>query len=466
MSQPNPNQGEQVLLRQSVKGRPVEPPSPWERSKGKVYALILIALMLGIAGLSAAAYNKAFDGSVPITLKADRAGLQMQAGNRVKIRGVDLGRVDEVKLSEDQKGVDITLAVKPELLKQIPDNATVSLEQLSAFGNKAVQMNYPAQPSGKFLAEGSVIDTSHISVEVNSTFDSLTTLLNRIQPSKLNSVLGGLANTFEGNGDTLGADFTQLNAYLKKFNGDLPALQRDWRSAGAFADVYAGAGNDIVDTLKNASVITNTLDERRENFERVLEQTGAAGDELSDFFGENAVPLTKMLRSLRPFTSLLDEYAPVITCFIDGAGVAYDGLAAKGFTEAGADFEVNVVEPGGTEQYKYPRDLPRVGPGWEKGPNCRGLPVVTNSEDSLADYTPDPPSLNQRTVDNSPRVAPSVLSQLDVNQPIPNIPPLPVSLKKSLLAKSSTAYPPLVQFFGPQALYSPEQLKKMKKAGK
>jgi phospholipid/cholesterol/gamma-HCH transport system substrate-binding protein len=112
-----------------------------------------------------------------------------------------------------------------------------------------------------------------------------------------------------------------------------------------------------------------------------------------------------MLASLRPTTSLLQEYSPEFTCFIDGAGVTYDDIM-KIWTPSGANFEINLVNPGATEPYKYPQDLPKIGPGPQKGPNCRGLPVVTNDEDSLADYTPDPGSYNQKQTDNSPKISP------------------------------------------------------------
>src|SRR5581483_2544488 len=408
MSQPN--EGMKPLMPSPMKGKPLDPPTPWERSKGKVYAILLIVLIFAVGGLSAAAYNHAFDGTVPITIQADRAGLQMHTGNRVKIRGVDLGRVSAVKLNDDQKSVSITLNVDPDLLKEIPDNATVSLEQLSAFGNKAGKITTPGKGPGQFLHEGSVIDVNHVSTEINSTFDEFMTLLTEIKPSKLNAVLGGLANSFQDNGDAIGSTITQANAYLKKFNPLLVPLQRDWRSAGGFSDVYAGAGNSIADTIRNAGTIADTVADEHDNFRKTARAASRVGNEINDFFGDNAEDLTKTVRGFRPFTSLIDEYAPEITCYIDGEAVLWDRMSAA-FNESGPEFEANMVQPGTTELYRYPRDLPTVGPGAEKGPNCRGLPVVSHAEDSLADYTTGPESFNQRTTDNSPRLNPGSPAQ-------------------------------------------------------
>lgn len=412
----------------STKGAPVPPPSTWSRLKNKVYALVLIAIILVMFTISGLAYNQAFDGTVRMTVEADRAGLQMQAGNRVKVQGVDLGRVDSVRLNPDGEGVDIVLAVNPDLLAQVPTNVNVSLEQLTAFGSKAVQMALPENPSGEFLSAGSVIEAQQVSAEINTVFDELMTLLNRVEPAKLNTVTSALAETLRGNGEAIGTTIGQTNAYLKKFNTNLPQLQRDFRSLAGFSQVYADAGPDIADLLSNAGVIALTFDERRENFKRVLLSTETVGRTAEDFFAENAVPLVDTLESLRPFTSLLEEYAPGLTCFIDGAAVTYDGLNTKMYDEGGIQFEVNFVQPGSSERYHYPEDLPTVGPGPEDGPNCRGLPVVTEDEDSLHDYTTGPPSLNQRTTDNSPQPIQKPEQQTDPTKPLTQ----------------------LEQFFGPQ----------------
>jgi phospholipid/cholesterol/gamma-HCH transport system substrate-binding protein len=236
------------------------------------------------------------------------------------------------------------------------------------------------------------------------------TLLTEIKPSKLNAVLGGLANSFQDNGDAIGSTITQANAYLKKFNPLLVPLQRDWRSAGGFSDVYAGAGNSIADTIRNAGTIADTVADEHDNLRKTAKAASKVTLEIYDFFGDNAEDLTKTVRGFRPFTSLIDEYAPEITCFIDGEAVLWDRMSAA-FNESGPEFEANMVQPGTTELYRYPRDLPTVGPGAEKGPNCRGLPVVSHAEDSLADYTTGPESFNQRTTDNSPRLNPGSPAQ-------------------------------------------------------
>jgi phospholipid/cholesterol/gamma-HCH transport system substrate-binding protein len=380
------------------------PPTPWEKSKYRVYALILIGIVAAGFALAYAGYSKAFTPTIPVTLQADRAGLQMHENNRVKIRGVDLGRVQSVTLNDAGNGVDIELALDPDLARTVPTNATVSLEQLTAFGNKAIQFNYPANPSGQFLDSGSVIAATHVSTEVNNTFDELMGVLNDVQPSKLNATLGAFAQTFQGKGDQLGSTITKANDYFKKLNPELPALQKDMRSFSGFSQVYADAAPDIVDTARNAGVASKVFADPATDWPHLMRTLQGVGGSIDGFFGTNGDPLTDMLSSLRPGTSLLREYSPALTCFIDGASHTYDLLNTRLIDGNGfARFEVNMLM--GQEPYQYPRDLPSTDPGSQRGPNCRGLPVVDKSEDSLNDYTIGPRRYNQDKPDNSLRIA-------------------------------------------------------------
>jgi phospholipid/cholesterol/gamma-HCH transport system substrate-binding protein len=392
----------------------------WDRIRLKIHALLLIAIVVSVGGIAAAAYNHAFTSSIPVTLQASRAGLQMHAGNRVQIRGVDLGLVDEVNLNPDQTGVTIVMRLNPKLAEQVPVNVTASLDQLTAFGNKTVQLSFPTNPVTQTLRAGSVINAQHVTTEVNNAFDQLVTVLNEVQPAKLNATLGAFAQTLQGRGDSIGVTLTKADQYLNKFNRNLPALQDDFRISTGFSNVYADVAPDLVELFGNAGTTAATLADKRTDFPGLLSSLHNLGGEADDFFAENADPLTNMLKSLRPTTSLLKQYSPALTCFLDGTGVSYRKLN-KLFNENGLPFDITFA-PGSGGSYQYPKDLPRIGPGPEPGPNCRGLPVLTGEELGETAYTSDPPDLRGRS--NSPLQVPH--------------------------------QPAVVQFFGPRALLPPE----------
>lgn len=352
-----------------------------ERVRYKLAALVLIGIIVGIFALTVAMYQNDFTPSADITVKAERAGLQMRPGTVVKLRGVDVGKVGDVRPDSDG-GADITLIMQPDKLGSIPDNVGVSLEQLTAFGNKHVALTLPAQPSAGRLHEGSVVDARHVSVEVNTVFDDLANVLNAMPAAKVNEMLGAIAGTVQGHGQDIGTTIQTLDSYLAKFNQNLPQLRTDFAKGSQVLDVYAAATPDLMKILANGSVTADSIVAEQGNLHSTMDSLLSMSDVGSDFLRVNAGSLLHVLSSAIPTTTLLQRYSPEITCFLQGMdktnrmqqpnwGVKAPGLAADIF-----------LLPG-NEAYQNPRNLPVMGA--TGGPNCNGLPGL--------DGTKVPPSL-------------------------------------------------------------------------
>jgi phospholipid/cholesterol/gamma-HCH transport system substrate-binding protein len=354
--------------------------------KYRVAALTLIAVCTVLGWTAVEMYNQRFTPFTHVTLRADRAGLQMHPGNRVKFQGVDLGKVDSVSLAQDGRSVTLGLSLFPDAAKRVPANAAVSLEQLTAFGNKTVQLSYPQQPSNETLHEGSQLSAGHVSVEANTVFEHLADVLSYLPADKLSATLGAFAQALQGRGDKIGDTVVVADNYLRQINADLPAIQRDARSAATFSNLYADVTPDLIKILGNVTITSQTLTDRRQDLAAALTGASDLGAEGQQLFSENATPLVEALASLRPTTSLLAQYSPELTCVLQGAAKTLDSITPA-FTDSGVAVDATLSV--GDRQYQYPKDLPRVGPGLLKGPNCRGLPHIMPGEEHLADATPD-----------------------------------------------------------------------------
>ena len=77
------------------------------------------------------------------------------------------------------------------------------------------------------MRAGQVLDADHVTVEVNTVFEQLTSVLSKIEPAKLNETLGAIATAFNGRGTQLGQTLSDLNAFLAKFEPSLPNLSHD-----------------------------------------------------------------------------------------------------------------------------------------------------------------------------------------------------------------------------------------------
>ncbi len=104
--------------------------------------LAFVTVVVLLVGLAIAQYAGAFRSSVPVLLKADHAGSQLNQRADVKVRGMIVGRVDSITSTGD--GADIMLGIDPDKIDQIPQNVTARLLPKTLFGEKFVALDPPA----------------------------------------------------------------------------------------------------------------------------------------------------------------------------------------------------------------------------------------------------------------------------------------------------------------------------------
>ncbi|MBN9758193.1 MCE-family protein Mce1A [Pseudonocardia sp. Ae406_Ps2] len=344
------------------------------RFKYRVYALILIGVVLGFLSLCTAMYLNAFADTVPVTLKADRSGLQMYPGNRVQLKGVDVGKVGSVSLADGDRGaVDIVLDMDADRIGQVPADARVSLDQLTAFGAKTVQLTMPATPSGRMLAAGDQIATDSVTVEVNTLFDSLDRILDTLGPREVSEVIGNLATALDGRGEQVGETASQLAAYLKRFNANLPQLQTDFRKGADLANLYGDVAGDLVTVLDNGAVTSRTIVEQQADLESFLFQISRVSRTGEAFFLQNRDGIRNVTQTALPTTELLRDYSPMFACWLKGLDKSRQQLEQQQGNTVPGFVGLVTLEPGDTP-YTSP---PVVGA--DNGPDCHGMPDLDGS---------------------------------------------------------------------------------------
>ncbi|MCE3550801.1 MCE family protein [Pseudonocardia sp. RS11V-5] len=338
--------------------------------KLKVYALILLGVIGGFAALCVAVYNNAFTATVPVYVRADRSGLQMYPGNRVQLLGVDVGRVGDVSLDDGGRTVQITLDMDPDKLDAIPANAGVQLNQLTAFGAKTVGITVPQQPSSVRLAANDTLMTDRVTVEVNTLFDHLDTVLTTLQPDKVSAFLGNMAQALQGRGAQIGETAGELEAYLRRFNENLPDLQRTLASGADLTNLYADIAPDLTNLLDDAAFTSRTVVDQQAQLDSFFYQVTRLSGVGADFFRQNGDNLQEVVHTALPTTDLLREYSPEFACFFQGMDEGRKRLEkTQGDTVPG--LVGNTTFEPGDRAYDGPPVVAATG-----GPNCNGLPSV------------------------------------------------------------------------------------------
>lgn len=344
-----------------------------------LWTCVLFALIGGLLVLTLGAYNRDFQTYARVTLTSDRAGLVMEPGATVKLRGVQVGRVASIQPGEPVK---LQLELYPDQLKYIPANIEAEITATTAFGAKYVGLLAPAHPSAKRLSDGAVVASHNVSVEVNTLFQNLVGVLNQIDTPKLNAVLTALAEGLRGNGDAIGEATTDLNQVLMAINPRSETIRADYRSLKGFSDTYNAAAQNILTVLDAASVTSTTITKNAKELDSLLLNVSGFARSGTNLIGPSRDNLVHSINALESTTRLLMKYNPELTCTLVGANnvLNFGGADATGGTN-GYSLITDVALLLGDDAYGYPDNLPtndiKGGPGGQ--PGCGSLPDVAKN---------------------------------------------------------------------------------------
>ncbi|MDT5016849.1 MAG: phospholipid/cholesterol/gamma-HCH transport system substrate-binding protein [Mycobacterium sp.] len=343
------------------------------------FTLILVVIAAVLIWLSYALFAGTLRREVPVTLTSDRAGLVMETNAKVKLRGVQVGRV--AAITGGKEPVVLKLQIDPDQIPNIPANVEAQIRATTVFGAKFVDLVYPDDPSTKRLAEGQVLKSRNVSTEVNTVFQNVVAVLNQIDTAKLNSTLSALAEGVRGQGEKIGQATTDANQVLLELNARSETIGEDWRALKGFNDAYSGAAQDILTVLNAASTTSATITSHSKQLDALLLATIGLSNSGISLLAPNQANLIKAINVLEPTTNLLYKYNPEYTCLLMGAKTLLD---TGGYDAPGGNGRTLVLDTGlalGDDPYHYPTNLPVIGAKGGPGgkPGCGSLPDVAKN---------------------------------------------------------------------------------------
>jgi phospholipid/cholesterol/gamma-HCH transport system substrate-binding protein len=390
-----------------------------------VVVFLIAALVLWLVFLQ---YKGDFTEKTKLTMLSDRAGLVMDPGSKVTYNGVQIGRVSQInEIEQDGKpAAKFTLDVYPQYLRLIPANVEARIVATTVFGEKYVSFTSPKNPLPQRITPQNVIDARSVTTEINTLFQTITSIAQKVDPVKVNLTLSAAAQALSGLGDKFGQSIINGSESLDEINPRMPTIRHDIQQLAALGDTYSSASPDLFDFLNNAATTAHTVHAQEKDLDRALLAAAGFGATGADIFNRGGPYLARGAKDLVPSSQLLDTYSPEVFCAIRNLHdvepqaaaflAGYNGYSLRSDTEILSGLGLALGLPGlgltlvsqgllglaglvggAPNPYVYPENLPRInahgGPGgapgcWQK--ITRDLwpapALVTDTGNSLAPY--------------------------------------------------------------------------------
>jgi phospholipid/cholesterol/gamma-HCH transport system substrate-binding protein len=351
--------------------------------RGKIdpiwWAPVLLLVIAALSAMTALLFTGTLRQNVPLTLVSDRAGLVMENGAKVKLRGVQIGEVSSI--GSDSNLASLHLKIDPGPFQYLPSNVEAEIKSSTAFGAKYVDLIVPPDASSAPLKPGAVLHSRNVTVEVNTVFENLQSVVHSVDPAKLNSVLSAVAQSVRGKGDRIGQAITDANNVLLAVNPRMQTVRQDWQLFGKTAQAYSDAAQNILSILDSFSTTSTTITTHAKSLDELLLSAVGFSQSGIDTIGGNQPNLVRALNILDPTTALLMKYSPTYTCLFQGAQwfLEHGGRDALGGNGKSVIMDAGLLM--GDDPYRYPDNLPIVnatgGPGGK--PSCGSLPDVSKN---------------------------------------------------------------------------------------
>ena len=351
------------------------------RSTVRLAAALLASLIVAFAVLTYLSYTAAFASTDTVTVSAPRAGLVMDKGAKVKYRGIQIGKVEDINYGGDR--ARLTLAIDSDEMHYIPSNVTVHIAGNTIFGAKSVEFIPPQTPSPTSLRPDAHVEAAAVALEVNTLFQSLIDLLHKIDPVELNGTLSVLSEGLRGHGDDLGGLLSGLNTLTRQANPKLPALQEDFRKTAVVTNVYADAAPDLNAVFDNLPTINKIVVDQQNDLNDTLLGTIGLSNNAYETLEPAEQNFIDAINRLRAPVKVASDYSPEFGCLFSGIGRGIKEFAPLlGVRKAGLFTSSSFVL--GAPSYTYPEALPQVNASG--GPNCRGLPDIPTKQSGGSFY--------------------------------------------------------------------------------
>ncbi len=255
---------------------------------------------------------------------APRAGLVMDPGSKVTYNGVEIGRVGNISETTGRDGkpaAKFSLGGVPEVSRadsaerRCPDQGDHGLRRQIRLVDHAQRRQREQHRQGH-LNPSTTIDATAVTTEINTLFQTITSIAEKVDPVKLNLTLSAAAQSLTGLGDRFGQSIVNGNAILDDVNPQMPQARHDIQQLAALGDTYANASPDLFDFLNNAVVTSRTINAQQKDLDQALLSAAGFGNTGADIFKRGGPYLARGSADLVPTAQLLDTYSPELFCTV------------------------------------------------------------------------------------------------------------------------------------------------------
>ncbi|KUH99623.1 mammalian cell entry protein [Mycolicibacterium acapulense] len=200
----------------------------------------------------------------------------------VTYRGVTIGRVESVGLSDD----GVVAKMRLNSGTPVPENVTATVKSVSAVGEQYVDLVPPADASSATLRDGSNIgvDRTAIGQDIAGLLEEAQALVTSVGDSRIQELLRETFKAFNGSGPELARMIQSARMLVDEANANYGQVNQLIDQVGPFLDAQIRSGDDIRSLADGLARFTTEVANADPQLRSTLQTVPGAAAEANELF--------------------------------------------------------------------------------------------------------------------------------------------------------------------------------------
>ena len=267
------------------------------RTKFQLMIFVLITLLgVTFVGARYAKLNRLFfDDAYTVVAHFPESG-GIFAGGEVSYRGVQVGRVDKLVLTDS--GVDVYLDIENGY-DQIPSDTLAVVGNRSAVGEQYVELQ-PQADEGPYLSNDSEIDEedTRTPIATETLLTNLSNTVSSVDQDALRTTVEEFGAAFGGTGEDLQTIIDSGNSFIQVANQNFDVTAALIRDSNTVLTGQLASESALRNFATQLSQFSGTLAGADGDLRRLIETGSATANQLRTFLEDNRVELGELINNL------------------------------------------------------------------------------------------------------------------------------------------------------------------------
>lgn len=267
------------------------------RTKIQLLVFVVITLVgVSFVGARYARLDRLFyDSSYQVVAHFERSG-GIFAGGEVTYRGVKIGRVQEMRLTDE--GVDVVLAIENEY-DTIPADSVALVGNKSAVGEQYVELQ-PQSNERPYLGDDSeiVMADTRTPIQTETLLSNLSTTVASVDRKALQTTITELGAAFAGTGEDLQRIIDTGNDFINEANANFDTTTALIRDANTVLNGQIDSESSIRTFARQLSLFSGALADADPEVRRLIDAGSPAAVALRRLIEDNQVELGDLVNNL------------------------------------------------------------------------------------------------------------------------------------------------------------------------